>query len=1207
MPAAAANAGQFWSRSAILPLRASLTAGASWAPSVTTRPLIPMARPKRTRSVVRCYREVDSDDEMSDVSFRLSRSDDDGYQTDLTEPSVRSAHSSKTSRRGQPRLRGSTCVSSTDSDREGIGGSDPFHWPDNGDLDDTDENLSDVPSDFGGSDATKALRHRVVDRWKLYCARKARRTTNPKWNCPKEALRQASANDVHLFFNWVLGKLKRGKKGRRLPGIKVEDSLNTDWKYFSGYYKKETGGVMSEKMRNKILNGKRYLAEKYGLRKQPRDNAPVYIEDMVPYNETILQTQEKRFHLGLQRLLLCFYNMLGLFTVNRKTAILQIQYKDLKLSVQRNPHGGPPVPTVDFTPTCIKNKFGMKKLNTFILPEIIYGISLVFSPHVFLFGFLFHAEAFENPTLQTMDDVRRLLPAAGCQELELPLKQEMDEWYLFPKVVVVGGQVRILRDTPMTLGSNPKITSEIHGWLNPFYTHQFRHGGGKLLDESGFVSGPQMNVIMNHASINTFIKHYRIRRHANLQEVMCGLDPDREWERALTGQNRLRDQRRPRHLTAAEKDSVEQMPELQALIRTHQEMRELLARTGDPALQLVVSNLGRDITNTRQRLRYKLRNEVRQGFSRKQAVVDIERQLSGTAIHTEPAQQPSDRVCDIPPEQMYLLECLMSVPASDLLDDEWQRRNKAVEAVRQYCDFLEGGPLRGRLPQEAPDGETKIVRECPPSALTRNDQSRAPVEHIRDAPKPEACFQCRKQYTRYADVLRHFRSAHLNDRQCNFSLIPECILQYNVQKSRDVVLASLFQNPRILDYDILAIQEPWRNPFINTSYHPLKAHFQLMYLADATTRVCLYINKKINPSTWSVSFVSGDIISLQITNPCSGNKVSVFNIYNKPGRNTLLTLGEAIRELDSQQEIVVLGDFNLHHPLWMLAPPDYGSWKWLTACPTAMMPRKLPRLIHGNTPHNTTPTPGSFGYSPNPFYSHSPSPSLQPRLLNQLGFVPFAAWEETGEYIEQLLKYVYYTVEWQLNLNHRKTGRVTKKDVVLAPSDYWEEFMKAELENMLQTKRKHHQQAQSEGTTITVSVNDQTQGSLEKFCPSTNIDWTPVEKQLHKWSNLLHIGKQLKVTVVFNYRQEDDDSHPPLGGADKRGQVSASRRMLAEHQTHIEAEEERTGQPSTWNLVYEAMQCRVHSCPLKSDWCWEDPGDKKHYKLRAPHFFWAGI
>ena len=34
------------------------------------------------------------------------------------------------------------------------------------------------------------------------------------------------------------------------------------------------------------------------------------------------------------------------------------------------------------------------------------------------------------------------------------------------------------------------------------------------------------------------------------------------------------------------------------------------------------------------------------------------------------------------------------------------------------------------------------------------------------------------------------------------------ILQYNVWKSRDIVMASLFQNNKTLEYDILAIQEP---------------------------------------------------------------------------------------------------------------------------------------------------------------------------------------------------------------------------------------------------------------------------------------------------------------------------------------------------------------------------------------------------------------
>jgi ribonuclease HI len=142
------------------------------------------------------------------------------------------------------------------------------------------------------------------------------------------------------------------------------------------------------------------------------------------------------------------------------------------------------------------------------------------------------------------------------------------------------------------------------------------------------------------------------------------------------------------------------------------------------------------------------------------------------------------------------------------------------------------------------------------------------------------------------------------------------ILQYNVQKSRDVVLANLFQDPRVLEYDVLAIQEPWRNPFLATTYHPLKEHFRLTYLDDAATRVCFYINTRIDPSTWSVQHITRDITSLELTSPNSHNKIRIFNVYNEAGTGAIPDLGEAIAKLDSDEELLILGDFNLHHPLW---------------------------------------------------------------------------------------------------------------------------------------------------------------------------------------------------------------------------------------------------------------------------------------------------
>ena len=61
------------------------------------------------------------------------------------------------------------------------------------------------------------------------------------------------------------------------------------------------------------------------------------------------------------------------------------------------------------------------------------------------------------------------------------------------------------------------------------------------------------------------------------------------------------------------------------------------------------------------------------------------------------------------------------------------------------------------------------------------------------------------------------------------------ILQYNVRKSKDKVMASLLRDKRITNYDILAIQEPWRNPFINTIHNPIPQHFELAYVDDKKT------------------------------------------------------------------------------------------------------------------------------------------------------------------------------------------------------------------------------------------------------------------------------------------------------------------------------------------------------------------------------------
>jgi hypothetical protein len=89
----------------------------------------------------------------------------------------------------------------------------------------------------------------------------------------------------------------------------------------------------------------------------------------------------------------------------------------------------------------------------------------------------------------------------------------------------------------------------------------------------------------------------------------------------------------------------------------------------------------------------------------------------------------------------------------------------------------------------------------------------------------------------------------------------------------------------------------------------------LTYLDYAETRVCFYIHRRIDPKTWTIKYISKDIISLEITGPDPHNKIRIFNIYNEVGTTTVADLAEAISKLDTHEGLLVLGDFNLHYPL----------------------------------------------------------------------------------------------------------------------------------------------------------------------------------------------------------------------------------------------------------------------------------------------------
>ena len=149
------------------------------------------------------------------------------------------------------------------------------------------------------------------------------------------------------------------------------------------------------------------------------------------------------------------------------------------------------------------------------------------------------------------------------------------------------------------------------------------------------------------------------------------------------------------------------------------------------------------------------------------------------------------------------------------------------------------------------------------------------------------------------------------------------ILQYNVNHGKEATLIPLLQDTEIRDFDILAVQEPWRNPYIHTGYNPSSSNFYLVYPALPGTRVCFYINKRLHPDSWSVTSQYEDLLSIavRIKQGERVREIRIHNVYNPSPQSytaviegTLTLLRETLR--GDADDHVVIGDFNLHHPFW---------------------------------------------------------------------------------------------------------------------------------------------------------------------------------------------------------------------------------------------------------------------------------------------------
>lgn len=438
--------------------------------------------------------------------------------------------------------------------------------------------------------------------------------------------------------------------------------------------------------------------------------------------------------------------------------------------------------------------------NKFALPEIIYDPTLVLSPHVFLLGMLFHIKAFKDRTIDCPEKLYRLNVLKNKNEQRLPLRDDLADKFVFCEAVQQGEIVQLTHELRL---SNDKVnyrmkkSGEITGFAQVAKPYVLRNGAAKAFNESrmclyfvffwfvfyshlfliltrGYaaeVSDSLQNLMLQHSTIDTFLKHYLDRNiTADVMSIYRGLEPQKAVMSLLCSMSRSIDPRRPWKLTTEESKSVNDLPPIKRLEkrRNYAKARRDSAAAGEQ-YELWDDRFcfaSRELNNEKQQARAQLKRDKLDQFDKEQPVIDSERQLSGKVVDEE-VKSVLERTEFMTSEHFTLVDAIMTLPGKSW-DLEQQRRITAINAVTMYCGVEEGSACFPSQP--APVIEAPAPIERPPCQAPESVQ-RA-VRSVMTEKRPKICFLCLQNtklrfrqrihsYYTAGELTKHFERKHL--------------------------------------------------------------------------------------------------------------------------------------------------------------------------------------------------------------------------------------------------------------------------------------------------------------------------------------------------------------------------------------------------------------------------------------------------------------
>jgi hypothetical protein len=141
------------------------------------------------------------------------------------------------------------------------------------------------------------------------------------------------------------------------------------------------------------------------------------------------------------------------------------------------------------------------------------------------------------------------------------------------------------------------------------------------------------------------------------------------------------------------------------------------------------------------------------------------------------------------------------------------------------------------------------------------------------------------------------------------------IIQYNAGLNSHASTRPFFDSISPEEYPILAIQEPGFNKE-GIPYCPKGYHIAINSSKGTAAKVCFMISRSVPPGDWTSSSTGCHVSTLRIQT--QEETITLINVYSPGDTGPRITAwNDTQKVLDEVKgEVILLGDFNTHHPKW---------------------------------------------------------------------------------------------------------------------------------------------------------------------------------------------------------------------------------------------------------------------------------------------------